>query len=515
MKRLILSALCAALALAMPEPRYPTPGTVEPGPAITYELTPHLTDIGPRLDIALHITTGANADSVSVQMPTWSPGDYHTQNFAQFVQNVQAWNGSPQDAHPLAVTHPDAQTWKVVTHGAKTITLTYALPQEPPGFFSENVELRERQVFVNGPAAYLYVVGRKAERVGLSVALPDDWRAEMPLPTTETNDAHRAAFAAPDYDTLADSPLLLAPRSDVQTIDFTRGGKPHRALFFGAAKNLHNVQAMQPILEKIAAAESRIMGGMPYERYEWFFDVNGRGGGLEHLNSSRLSLFASRGNVSISPAFVAHEFFHLWNVKRIRPRVLGPFDYLTPPKTPSLWFAEGVTEYYAHIATRRAGLSTEAAFLSHWRTATGRAAHNPEYGKVTADESSLRVWEAGNSEGYGISYYDKGELIGLCLDLKIRHVTHNQRSLDDVMRLLLKQFGLPRPGYEEDELRATINEIAGQNLSPFFDALARSTDPLPFAECFGYAGLDANLNPLPNATDAQIALRRAWAAADK
>jgi len=170
-----------------------------------------------------------------------------------------------------------------------------------------------------------------------------------------------------------------------------------------------------------------------------------------------------------------------------------------------------VTEYYAHIATRRAGLRTEQEFFNHWKEAIGDYERNPERLKVSADEASLRVWEADNSSGFGLSYYDKGELIGLCLDLKIRSLTKNRRSLDDVLRLLMQNYGLPKPGYEENSLRDAINEIAGADLTDFYNSLARSTEEMPFAECLGYAGLDTNLAPLPTASAAQIALRKSWA----
>ena len=180
----------------------------------------------------------------------------------------------------------------------------------------------------------------------------------------------------------------------------------------------------------------------------------------------------------------------------------------------NLWFAEGVTEYYAQVAVRRAGLEDQAAFYRHWQSVIARMQANPARRRVSAEEASLRVWESGNSQGYGgLSYYDKGELIGLCLDLKIRHVTVGAKSLDDVMRLLLQRHNPPKPGYGEDEIRATVSEVAGNDLSAFYDVLTRSTEEMPFSESLGYAGLDTSLRPLPNATPEQIALRERWSAA--
>jgi predicted metalloprotease with PDZ domain len=495
--------LCAPLI-----PAQQAPPNHEP---IHYALEPLLNETPRRLKVTMHIATRGR-ESLSLQMPVWSPGDYHLQNHAQYVQDFRAEEIRQETARPLPFAHPDANTWRIQTAGTDTIRVTYFLPETPPGFFSENVQLREKQVFVNGPAAYMYIVGNKDAPADMLLHLPEGWSAEMPLPQGPPGGVpgNAARFLAPDYDTLADSPLLMAAPDAMTTREFTLNGVTHRAVYFGRKDSVKDFDVYTPMLRQIAEAENRIMGVTPYARYDFFFEVGGRGGGLEHLNAARLSFFPAQPRF-IAP-FVAHEFFHLWNVKRIRPRVLGPFDYIHPPRTRNLWFAEGVTEYYAHVATCRAGLYSEDDFYRHWRGAIQAMRRNPARLKVTADDSSLRVWEAGNSSGYGgLSYYAKGELIGLCLDLKIRHLTDNRRSLDDVMRLLMQRHNLPRPGYGEDELRATVSEVAGYDLSAFYDLLARSTQEMPFDECLSYAGLDAELKSLPGATPAQVALRESWA----
>ena len=517
-KRQIGAALFAVFAMSAVLAARQTPQAVAvqaaaaPKAGVDYEIAPRSGKI-PGVSVVMRFAVSPDSDTVDVQMPVWSPGDYHVQNFGQYVQNLRAWAGTPDDARPLTVSRPDNNTWRIASTGAKSLTLTYNLPETPPGYFSENVQARPRQIFLNGPAVCLYPVGRKMEPARLTFDLPSGWQAECPLPFERTQADGKAKqkiiYSAPDYDTLTDSPLLAAPQEELRTLEFTLNGKPHRAVFFDQAKEIPDVKAYQPVLTAIAQAESKIMGGAPYDRYEWFFDAGGRGGGLEHLNSSRLSLRPSR-EPNRSADFIAHEFFHLWNVKRIRPAALGPFDYVHTPTTRNLWFAEGVTEYYAHVATRRAGLRTEREFYDHWKAAIEDFQRNPERLKISADDSSLRVWEADNSSGFGLSYYDKGELIGLCLDLKIRHVTGNRRSLDDVMRLLLARNGLPKPGYSEDGIRDAVNEIAGTDLTDFYNLLARSTQEMPFAECLEYAGLDLNFAPLPSASAAQTALRKLW-----
>src|SRR5579872_1462534 len=364
--------------------------------------------------------------TIRLQMPVWSPGDYHVMDHAKYVRSVRARSSAGRD---LDVTHPDANTWQVQTERADAIRVSYDLPNEPAGFFSQNVKVTEKYAFYNGPATYVYVVGHKADPVHLRVVLPPGWqRAITPLDPDPSADAEKGqpGFVAPDYDTLADSPVVAG---DYETRAFTYAGHPHTLVFFNAYTGLDFDGFVAPI-KKIVAEENRLMGGPPYKQYVFFIDVNGPGGGLEHLNSHRIAW-----RQGYPPRFVtglvAHEFFHLWNVKRIRPVVLGPFDYIDPPRTRNLWFAEGVTEYYAGLSALRAGLRSEEDYLDGLARSIGALQSTPARRRVTAEESSLRVWEANNSSGYGgLDYYLKGELIGLCLDLKIRGTTSGRASLD-------------------------------------------------------------------------------------
>ena len=466
----------------------------------------------PRIVVNLRTEVPVGESSVTVQMPVWSPGDYHVQNHGKYVQDFRAdgLSGSNQTGE-LRVSHPDQNTWRVGSGGARSVLVTYSVPQTPKGIFSDNVTVAPHYGFVNGPSAFAYVVGRKASPARLFVYLPSGWHAEMPLPEVEAAGAKaEAAYSADDYDTLADSPLVMGDAEGLMVRRFKVDAVAQRAVFFHTPITSERADAFVPMLMKVAAAENKIMGGPPYNRYDFLFDVGGEGGGLEHLNSARLLLWPG-GQPRGIEAFVAHEFFHLWNVKRIRPLALGPFDYVNPPKTRSLWFAEGVTEYYAHVAVRRAGITDEEAFYSHWKRAIGRMQTNPASKRITAEEASLRVWESGSSQGFGgLSYYDKGELIGLCMDLKIRNATGGKKSLDDVMRLLLDRHNPPKPGYGENEIRSVVSEVAKTDLSAFYDLLARSTDAMPFAECLGYVGLDTAMRPLANASPEQSALRNGW-----
>ncbi len=465
----------------------------------------------PRIEVTMSFPIDAGEEAVKVQMPAWSPGDYHLQNHGKYVLEFHPVGINGEEERPdLSFKRVDEATWEIETNGAERVSITYVVPQTPPGFFSQNVKIERTQGFINGASAFLYLVEHKDWKTKLDISLPNSWKAETPLPPAPLKEGVSNSYFAADYDTLADSPIAMGDAESLKIREFEASGVKHKAVFFGKTSSLKNPDLYSPVLKKIVESETKIMGGTPYAQYDFFFDVDGDGGGLEHLNSCRIALYSQASPKSFA-SFFGHEFFHLWNVKRIRPAVLGPFDYIKPPRTRNLWFAEGVTEYYAHIAAYRAGISTEDEFLKHWKQAINRMKLNPARKKVTADEASLKVWESGNSQGYGgLSYYDKGELIGLCLDLKIRSVTENRKSLDDVMRLLMLRHNPPKPGYGEDELRLVVTEVAGVDLSSLYDKLARSTQEMPFEESLGYAGFTGDLALAPNSSAAQLAVRKGW-----
>jgi predicted metalloprotease with PDZ domain len=486
---------------------------------IEYTLAPHPGGNAPAsTSVTVRIEGLRGEKSVKLQMAVWSPGDYHVMNHAKYVQDVRAQfepitGGKSREADPV-VAHPDANTWEVPLKGQDVVRVTYSLPNTPPGFFSENVRCEATYAFYNGPATYMYVVGHKSDPTMLQVALPDGWKyTYTPL---QRKEARPHTFHAPDFDTLADSPVVAG---DIVMREFLVEGRSHMIVFFNRHQGL-DYDSVAPTLKKVIETESRTMGGVPYERYGFFLDCGGRGGGLEHLNSFRVPW--GRGFRAVDAAgFFAHEFFHLWNVKRIRPAVLGPFDYVDPPKTRNLWFAEGVTSYYGSMSVYRAGFMDVQRLYDSFAGEIGSMQRNPNRLKVTADEASLRVWEAGNSEGFGgISYYQKGELIGLCLDLKLRAVTNGKSSLDHVMRDMLARYGMPKPGFPEDGIRDAVIRAGGESMGPFYDRLCRSTEEMPFSECLAGVGLRLaggmttrySISVDPNETPPQARLRASWLA---
>lgn len=454
--------------------------------AITYRVEPRTADKSYqiRMDIP-HV----KELTVRVQIPVWSPGAYISGNYAQNITDLSAEDGNHK---PLKIYHPDQNTWEIGANGASLIHLQYT---------AKNIDAQEidgvpKRAHLTGPRTYLYVVGRKAEPVALTLATPPGakiWKIATSLdPAESASGASEPAvrgFTAPSYDVLADAPIEMG---DFAEEKFEAGGKPHSVVLYGQYSSADRAKLVS-YCKKVAETETAFFGDAPFHRYIFQFRSNagrtGGGGGLEHLGSTEITMSSNVEDRLRS--VIAHEYFHLWNVKRIRPFVLGPFDYVDPPRTANLWWSEGVTSYYGDLLSRRGGLNTDAEYLKHLGDTIALLQNNPARLRVSADQSSLHVFDANNSQGFGgLSYYTKGELIGLCLDLKIRELTKGVHNLDEVIRALYVQCGKGNgPGFAEDDIKKTVNKISGQDLSDYYDQLARSTEELPFAACLSSVGL--------------------------
>jgi len=474
--------------------------------AIAYTLEPHPPSGNAEAVTRVGMTvTGHGGRAFTVEMPAWSPGDYWIQNHGRYVRSLQAAGGAVQAAGEDVIG-----AWRIEPQSEEPVVIRYELPDTPPGHFSENVDVRSRHAFYNGPATFAYVAGRKAEPVSLKVTVPEGWDGPL-TPMEQTRDG---GFRAPDYDTLADSPILVGDRV-MRT--FSLDARRHDVAFFGTHRGTdYDDYAAQ--LRRIAEAARAYMGSLPYEHYVLFLDMNGRGGGLEHANSARIAL-PSGVPAPFAAGFIAHEFFHLWNVKRIRPEVLGPFDYRKPALTRNLWFCEGATEYVAGILTLRAGIRDEEGYFESLGSGIAAWTRSSANRTVTADAASLHIWDEGRSNGYdGVSVYSSGEMIGLCLDLRLLELTDARSGLREVMRDLMERYAPPKPGYGEDGIREAVIRAGGPSIGPFYDRLCRSTAELPIAECLGYAGVRLSRAALrtpvlvadPQATERQRRLRSIW-----
>jgi predicted metalloprotease with PDZ domain len=453
------------------------------GASAQAEIDYHLSILPTDNKLAVEITVPASAGPVSIQIPNWMPGAYSYGDFYRSVNDVTAVDSRGKS---LNVTHPDNNTWTVNASADGSVKFSYWMPTNSSRRFMGQSD--GSYIQVSGPATYMYVLGRKTENCKLTVDVPSGWPIEINL----ANDGDAAnRFVANSYDTMADAPI-----STGQLIiqHYNLRGKDHDVVLMGAAKDKVDVPKLVKDCRFVSAAETDFWGSQPYNKYVWHFTVfeaPDGAGGLEHLGATQIGLSSGEGQGAQS--VLSHEFFHLWNVKRSRAEVLGPFDYLHLPKTGNLWWLEGVTDYYAWMLPYRYGEWDRSVFYKGIVRNMDAVRTNPARLKISAYQASYRVGDAaggrGNSNGFEISYYNLGWLCGMCLDLEIRSQTHNHRSLDDVARALYNYSKNGKPGWPEDEIRKQCVRIGGPELGPFFDKVVMTPGELPIEQQLAKVGL--------------------------
>jgi predicted metalloprotease with PDZ domain len=464
-------------------------------------------------EVQVDVTDMKGVDHVDFQMPRWSPGRYAVFDFAKNVQEARATAYCPPGAAckqaPMSVTRLDTQTWRVSgAPGTSPIlnsaTFTYKVfADDLSGTFSQ---LDRRHANFNGGSVFVYVVGHKQDAATLRVEAPAGWK----VINGHTTRPDQTEFGFPNYDELIDTPTEVAPDFTVQT--FEVGGKTYRVVVHSFGEEGGRRDELVKSLEKIVRAETALMGAPEFEQYTFLFHFDptaGRGDGMEHLNSTQIvstRALAERGVLEGTLGGAAHEFFHVWNVKRLRPVGLGPWDFTRPLVTQGLWIAEGFTNYYGKLSQRRAGLRDDESLLNSYAAEIGGIENSPGSKLTSAVESSILapfLDRASNDQRTNIqntlvSYYPKGETLALPLDLIIRGRSKGRASLDEVMRRAYEEFYLKSPndsyylkgrGYTLDEFQRLASRVAGFDLSDFFRRHVYGVEPPPYDEALSYVGL--------------------------
>ncbi len=432
---------------------------------------------------------GVTDKTVSFAIPAWTPGWYVLQNFEKNIENVRATAGA--DDATRAAEKTDARTWRVAASGADSVTLAYDVRAADRGFGFFQAYVDKNNGFLNGPACLTYVVDGKTAPCAITYRVPPGWKVAS---ANDPVEGDPNTFRAPDYDTLADHPADLGR---FLRYDKTIGGVSFSVVMVGTSVPDvadERTNAFAETVFRIAGGGLKLLGRAPFPRYVFHFRFANRSGamGLEHKNATVISFNAAAlgSRATGVLGIIAHEFVHAWNVKRIRPAALGPFDYTKTVPVTELWFAEGVTEYYAPRVLVAAGLMDAAGWRAYLSSDITDLQTNPARLRVTAEESSSRVWEAGNSEGFGgLSYYTKGEIVGLLLDVEMRARSNNRAGLDDLMAALLAESERTGKGFALGGIEAAASKLTGTDLAPFFQNALRSTDELPLAETLAKAGL--------------------------
>ncbi len=425
---------------------------------------------------------------VEIMMAVWSPGFYSVEDYAKRVEELSAKSADGAalkvESIPRRIdgrSRPAAtpKSWFATGLVCRQASVTNNYVGEALGVF-------------NGAATFITLVEQARRPHDVRFELPSVWKRTMTAlePSADNLPNH---YRADDYDTLVDSPIVAGNPS---VHEFEVDGSKHLLVDIGELGPWDGEQAAHE-LERLVQENRRLWGFLPFKRYLFLNVFRQGGGGLEHKNSTLLTASPPRAAYPARNfrwlSFVSHEYFHAFNVKRLRPLVLGPFDYEHPPNTSSLWIAEGFTSYYGELIVVRSGLGTTQDLLSAISSHIEQLQDSPGRLVQTLEQSSLDVWSSGTS-GVGrnrdktVNYYVKGPIVGFLLDARIQHATGGKQSLDDVMRRAYKLYGGER-GFTPDEFRLTAQEIAGADLKDWFKKTISSTEELDYKEALDWFGL--------------------------
>ncbi|MCC7429778.1 M61 family metallopeptidase [bacterium] len=427
-----------------------------------------------------------NQDFIDVKIPVWTPGSYLVREYAQHVHSFFA---NDFCGNELKTEKINKNTWRIFKNAENSVRFSYLVYA---------FELTVRTSFVNSdfafvvPAAvFMFTEEAKNEEALLKIELPETWqKISTGLPCFKEN-----TYKIDSFDTLVDSPITLGNQ---KIYEFEVAGKKHTISVQGLAN--YNEETFVKDFKKIVETELEMFGDLPYENYTFLchFSPN-KYGGLEHLNSCAL-LFDGL-NLSDEKeykkwlALVCHEYFHLWNVKRIRPVELGPFDYESENYTKLLWIAEGITSYYDDYLLKKAGLISEKEYLEI--ISENIKILQNSYGRKiqSVEDSSFDAWikfyrPNENSTNTLISYYNKGGLVMHCLDFAIRNATESTKSLDDVMRRLYGFYRETQKGITKNDFVTAVKEVSGSDFPEIFTNYLEKTVEIDFEKYFSYAGLE-------------------------
>ena len=436
------------------------------------------------LEVEATVPTAGRPD-VEVYMATWTPGSYLIREYERNVEAVTATAG----ARNLAVEKSKKNRWKITTGGAAAVTLRYKV-------YSHEMTVRNNWVeagfaMINGAPTFLTLVERSARPHEVRIELPAAWQG-VQTPLMPVAGAANT-FRAEDFDTIVDSPIIIG---NPVVREFTVDGKKH-ALVLEGDPSLFDADKAAADVKKIVETARGVMGPLLYPHYYFLNMIVEQGGGLEHKNS--FLGMAGRYTTRTHRAYmgwlglIAHEYFHNWNVKRMRPIELGPFDYENENYVKTLWVAEGFTDYYSEIIPKRAAISTRDEFFDDLSNSIEQVQTTPGRLVSPVSMSSYDTWikqyrPDENIANVSINYYSKGAVIAFLLDARIRKSSNGTRTLDDGMRWMLQRYSGEK-GYTPEQFYQVMSEAAGTDLKGWFAKTAESTDELEYTEALEYFGL--------------------------
>ena len=433
------------------------------------------------------IPEAERGDDLRLRMPVWTPGHYVVDDYARNISAVRAYDAT--SGRELPVEKIEKSLWVVGSRGSARVRVEYPVYAFLYTVGSSYVDALH--ALINGASVYLYAERMKGSPAKVVLKPPPDWKvvATGLMKTSEWE------YEAPDYDVLVDSPFEVGNQ---EIHAFQTGGAKYEVSIYGRAPVDHAKFVSD--LQRVVESTTQVFGSVPYERYVFlvnFTDI--MGGGLEHLNSTMCFLPRLRmmphEEYDSSMGLFSHEFFHAWNVKRLRPAGLGPFDYTSEVYTKSLWIAEGLTSYYDDLILRRAGIYTVEEYLDALVGSINLMKSLPGSRVQSAEQSSFDTWTKyyrpdENSPNVTSSYYTQGTVIGWMVDMIIRRSSHGSKSLDDAMRRMYAEFYQKQNrGYTDEEFETTCTELGGPAIKEVFDSRVRAAADVDYGRYLGYAGL--------------------------
>jgi predicted metalloprotease with PDZ domain len=448
-------------------------------------------------DIEMEIS-GLKGDHIDLKMPVWTPGSYLIREFAKNVESFKAFDSS---GGALSSSKVDKNTWRINNSNNGTVKVSYRV-------YSFEISVRtsfvdESHAFLSPSGLFLFPAGKLQLPSTVTIIPHKTWSqisTGLDKVTSKEN-----TYSAPDFDILYDSPIEVG-NQDI--FEFNAAGVVHEVTMYGGGN--YDKEVLKRDMAKIVHEQTKVFGVNPNKRYVFIVhNFNSGGGGLEHLNSTVLG--ASRNGYKTEAgllrflALVSHEYFHLWNVKRLRPMALGPFNYNEENYTSNLWIAEGFTAYYQDIFTERAGLLSPEKYISGLGSAISALENQPGNKVQTLSESSFDAWikqyrPNENSPNSTVSYYSKGSLIALIMDLEIIHSTKGKAGLDEVMKAMYDEYFVKQKrGYTDNEFKKMAEKIAGHSLNDIYDNFINGLKTIDYSKYLNYAGFSIKDNSALNA----------------
>lgn len=457
--------------------------------------------------VSLHINN-INQESLELKMPVWTPGSYLIREFARQIEREASYS---EKGRKILFNKTSKNSWRLNTKNTSSVTFEYWVYCYELSVRTSFID--DSHAFLNGANIFMYLEGYQNDAYKIKIEKPNNWaNINTSLPSVKNNLWERIAA---NYDELVDSPIEIGNH---EVWEFEAKGILHKVAMCGTS-NCNKEPFLQD-LKKIIETSTELMGGNPCKEYLFIIhNTDNKYGGLEHLFSTACHVprwdYSPKDKYQKTMGLLCHEYFHLWNGKRIRPQELGPFNYESENYTRLLWIVEGFTSYYDDYILYKSGLFTTEEYLTELAKLYTQIVNQPGNDVQSLTESSFDTWikyyrQHENSPNNQVSYYGKGACIAIALNILILEATNSAKSLDDVMRFLYKDYlSKPEKGYNESDILGILKKVSGVDFKKFIQKHIEGTDPVNFEKIFQKAGLELK-NKEANTTKKELGWKTTW-----